>query len=118
MDIVVVDLDARPKVLMNVAPRSAGSTWIGFQVVEGPKDAGVHGATVSIARSEEGKRQARQANPTYSYMASNDPRVHFGLVGEEEARDVQVRWPDGTVESFGTLPAGSYHVLKKGAGKK
>ena len=51
-------------------------------------------------------------------MASNDPRVHFGLVGEEEARDVQVRWPDGTVESFGTLPAGSYHVLKKGAGKK
>jgi len=118
IDIVVADLDARPKILMNVAPRPDGATWIGFQVVEGAKDAIVHGATVSISRGGEGKRQYRQANPTYSYMASNDPRAHFGLVGEREAREIQVRWPNGTVESFGTKPAGSYHVLKKGTGTK
>ena len=44
--------------------------------------------------------------------------MHFGLGSEAEARDVRVRWPDGTVEAFGSRPAGSYHALKKGAGEK
>ncbi|MEM9382291.1 MAG: CRTAC1 family protein [Planctomycetota bacterium] len=118
VDIVVADLNARAKVLMNVAPRAAGATWAGFKVVEGSKGAIVHGATVSIAGADADRRQYRQAHPTYSYLSSNDPRVHFGLAGEEEARDVRVRWPDGTVESFGNRAAGSYHVLSKGAGEK
>jgi hypothetical protein len=114
-----VDLDSRVKVLENIAPREgAAASWVGFQTVSGKKGAIVHGATVSIARGEEGKRQYRQANPAYSYLSSNDPRAHFGLGGAAVAKDVQVRWPDGSVESFGDRPAGQYHVLEKGAGQK
>ena len=69
-------------------------------------------------RAEEGKRQYRQANPAYSYLSSNDPRAHFGLGGAAVARDVQVRWPDGSVELFGDRPAGEYHVLQQGTGQK
>ena len=119
MDIVVVDLDAGVKVLENVAPREGeAASWVGFQAVSGKKAAIVHGATVSIARDDEGKRQYRQANPAYSYLSSNDPRAHFGLGGAAIAADVQVRWPDGTVEQFGDRPAGQYHVLAKGEGQK
>ncbi|MEM9801067.1 MAG: CRTAC1 family protein [Planctomycetota bacterium] len=116
IDIVVADLDARPAVLENIAPRAEGtSTWVGFRAVEGSGNSDVHGATVSIGRGGEA-RQYRQANPAYSYLASNDPRVHFGLAGADVAADVQVRWPDGTVETFGERAAGAYHVLKKGTG--
>ena len=75
-------------------------------------------STVSIARGAEGRRQYRQANPTYSYLSSNDPRAHFELGGQVVAQDIQVRWPDGSVETYGEMPAGAYHVLKKGAGTK
>ena len=119
VDIVVVDLDARVKVLENIAPREgAAASWVGFQAVSGKKSAIVHGATVSIARGDAGKRQYRQANPCYSYLSSNDPRTHFGLGGESTAKDVQVRWPDGSVERFGDRPAGQYYSLKKGEGEK
>lgn len=113
LDIVVVDLDARVKVMQNIAPRPAdGGKWVGFRVVEGAKGADVHGATVSIARGEDA-RTYRQANPAYSYLCSNDPRAHFGLGAEGVARDVRVLWPDGKEQSFGDLAAGQYHVLTR-----
>lgn len=111
LDVVVVDLDESVKLLENVAP-AEGTNWIGFRTVEGRRDADVHGATVSILRGEDA-RTYRQANPAYSYLSSNDPRAHFGLGAEDVARDVRVRWPDGKEQSFGDLPAGQYHVLKR-----
>ncbi|QDV09067.1 ASPIC and UnbV [Planctomycetes bacterium Poly30] len=115
VDAVVVDLDANVEILRNDAP-AAGTHWVGFRVVEEKRGklADVHGARVSIAGMEEGTRQQRQAEPCYSYLSSNDPRVHFGLGAGEMAKDVRVRWPDGTEQAFGDLAAGQYHVLKRG----
>jgi len=112
VDAVVVDLDARAKVLENVAA-DADSHWVGFRLVEGSKGAVVQGATVSIAGPDGETRWTRLADPAYSYLSSNDHRVHFGLGEMETAKDVQVRWPDGSVQSFGDLPAGAYHELKR-----
>jgi hypothetical protein len=30
-----------------------------------------------------------------SYLSSEDPRVHFGLGGASEVRELVVRWPGG-----------------------
>ena len=54
----------------------------------------------------------------YSYLASNDPRVHVGLGSESAARNVIVRWPDGVQESFGDVAADRMAVLRRGAGRK
>ncbi len=114
VDAVVVDLDANVEILRNDAP-AADSHWVGFRLTHERrgKVADVHGARVSIAGPTAGSRQQRQAEPCYSYLASNDPRVHFGLGGTAVAKDVRVRWPDGTEESFGDLAAGQYHQLKR-----
>ena len=51
-----------------------------------------------------------------SYCVASDPRVHLGL-GEADAVDsVEVRWVDGTTETFGPLDAGSTHILARGSG--
>ncbi len=114
VDAVIVDLDANVEVLRNDAP-AAGTHWVGFRLTEEKrgKTADVHGARVSIAGASEGTRQHRQAEPCYSYLSSNDPRVHFGLGAAATAKDVRVRWPDGTEQVFGDLAAGQYHELKR-----
>ncbi len=48
-------------------------------------------ATVSLG---EGRELVRELHAGSSYLASEDPRLHFGL-GEAEEADVEVRWPDG-----------------------
>jgi len=128
IDIVYVDRDARVKVLRNVVARRGG--WVGFRVID-KKGADVHGATVSI-QAGEGRRMFRQADPGYSYLSSNDPRVHFGLGAPERPdkpaeleelekpatiQGIEVRWPYGKTETFPDVAPGAYHVLRQGAGQ-
>lgn len=48
---------------------------------------------------------------TPSYASGSWLPVHFGL-GAAEAAEVRVRWPDGTEEDLGTVPAGAYRLRK------
>jgi hypothetical protein len=54
----------------------------------------------------------------YSYLASNDPRVHVGLGQETVAREVSVLWPTGRRERFGDIAADKISVLRLGGGQK
>jgi hypothetical protein len=59
----------------------------------------------------------RDVRAAFSYMASNDPRVHVGIGKETGVRDVIVRWPDGKRERFGDAGADKITVLRRGAGR-
>ena len=110
MDVVVVNRDGPPFLLHNVV-RSRGH-WIMMRVLDNHgRDA--LGAQVTM---KVGTRTIRRdVRAAYSYLASNDPRVHVGLGQETTARDVTVRWPDGGTESFGDLPADRITALRRGA---
>jgi len=111
LDLLVVNRDARVYLLRN---RVAGrGNWIRFQVLLATgRDA--HGATVSATIGD--RRVHRDVQPAGSYLASNDPRVHFGLGDEDRARRVEVRWPDAETEAFGDFPAGRTIELRRGDG--
>ena len=59
----------------------------------------------------------RDVRAAYSYLASNDPRVHVGLGTETVVRDVVVKWPTGERERFGNIAADKITVLRRGAGR-
>jgi hypothetical protein len=59
----------------------------------------------------------RDVKAAYSYLASNDPRVHVGMGRETVARGITVRWADGSRESFGDAQADRIVVLRHGSGK-
>jgi hypothetical protein len=65
-----------------------------------------------------GKKYVRVADPGGSYLASSDPRAHFGLPASVTAVDrFVVRWPDGGDEEF---PGGAVDrrvTLEKGKGR-
>jgi hypothetical protein len=58
------------------------------------------------------------AQPGYSYLVSNDPRVHFGLGATAAVEGMEVTWPDGAVESFPGTAADRIVTLRRGTGVK
>jgi hypothetical protein len=111
VDIVVVNRDARPYLLRNVV--SGRCHWAMFRVIDSyGRDALGAELTMSVG-SRSIRRDVRSA---YSYLASNDPRVHVGLGSETSVRDVTVRWPDGTRERFGEFAADKIVTLRRGGG--
>jgi hypothetical protein len=50
----------------------------------------------------------------YSYLASNDPRVHFGLGRVRSVEDVSVRWVGGEIDTFGDFEGDRQVVLRRG----
>jgi len=113
VDVVVVNRDNRPFLLHNVVqPRGH---WLLIRVVdEHQRDALGAELTMSVG-SRTIRRDVRAA---FSYLASNDPRVHVGLGTETTVRNVIVKWPDGVRESFGDLEANRIVVLRLGYGQK
>lgn len=111
IDIVIVNRDAAPYVLKNVV--SSRGQWIEFRVLdERGRDA--FGAEVSFSLGA--RRITREVRAAYSYLASNDPRVHVGLGAQARATNVSVRWPDGQSEAFGDVPANQIVTLKRKSG--
>ncbi len=108
IDVLVVNRDAPVSLLMN--RRGADGAWIMFRVID------EHGADALGAqvRMRVGNRTiTRDVRTAYSYLAANDPRVHVGLGPASGVTDVEVRWPDGTVQSFGDRAAGAVHELRR-----
>jgi hypothetical protein len=113
IDIVVVNRDA-PTHLMHNVVRDRGN-WITFDVRE---EHGRHALGASVTLNIGTRRVRRDVAPAFSYGVGNDPRVHFGLGEHDRAVDVQVRWVDGGVESFGDFETGGIVVLERGTGTR
>ena len=111
LDIVVVNRDSRPFLLHNVV-RPRGH-WIMLRVLDHGRDA--LGAEVSMTVGSRTIR--RDVRAAYSYLASNDPRVHVGLGQATAAREVVVRWADGSREAFGDVNADRITMLQRGSGR-
>jgi hypothetical protein len=98
---------------LNRVPRRG--RWISFRVLsEQGRDA--LGAELSFSLGE--RRLTRTVKAAYSYLASNDPRVHVGLGEATGVSDVRVLWLDGKAERFGDFEAESLVVLRRGEGRK
>jgi hypothetical protein len=112
VDVLVVNRNGPVHYLCNRA--DGGRAWVQF-ALQDARGRDVAGAIVTL--TAEGRTQVRLAHPASSYLASNDPRVHFGLGASERAEDVRVRWPGGREESFGGFSARALHVLREGQGQ-
>lgn len=95
LDLVVQHLDNSPRVYRNDAPPTE-SHWLMVQPMTGARDA--YGAAV-IIETQQGKRVS-VAQPASSYLASNDPRAHFGLGTTDKVKSLEVIWPSGAREMF------------------
>jgi hypothetical protein len=112
VDVAVSDNGGRLALLRNVAARGH---WIQLRVL-GSEGSDALGATLWIDDGTVSRR--RSVGAAYSYCSSSDPCLHLGLGARTGPVAVEVRWRDGTEESFGPLAADEKHVLRRGAGRR
>jgi hypothetical protein len=113
-DLVLCGTGGAVRVLRNVAPRRGH--WLRVRAVD-PGRGGRDSIGAEITVVAGGRRRWALAQPATSYLASNDPAVHFGLGAAATVESVEVLWPEGKREVF---PGGSVDrllVLPRGQGK-
>jgi len=111
IDVVVVNRDAQAYLLHNIV-RGRGH-WALLRVVD---EHGRDAIGAEVRMTVGGRSIRRDVQPAYSYMASNDPRVHVGLGTETSIGNLTVRWPDGKREAFGDVAGDRVTTIRRGGG--
>jgi hypothetical protein len=63
------------------------------------------GARVTVTTGN--LRQIEDVNPVRGYLSQGDGRLQFGL-GKAETADVEVRWPDGSIQKYPQVKANQF----------
>jgi hypothetical protein len=109
VDIVVTRLGERPLVLRNTS--SPENHWLGLKLVGKKSNRDGIGAVVHLKTA--GGEQWNQATTAVGYASSSDVRVHFGL-GPARRATVEIRWPDGELQSLRDVEADRYLTVREG----
>jgi hypothetical protein len=114
LDLLVTTVAGPARLFRNAVPRRGH--WLLVRAVDprlGGRDA--YGAEVAVRAG--GRRRVAWLTPSQSYLASSDPRLHFGLGAADRVEEIEVIWPDGSEESFPGQSADRSLVLPKGSGR-
>ena len=116
IDIVIVNMNGSPSLLRNdiVGTGNVGTgNWLKVLLTGINSNRSAIGASVLATFGSRRQRQAVTAQG--SYLSVNDRRLHFGL-GTANTADLEIRWPNGSVERVDKLDSGYLHMIHEGAG--
>ena len=116
-DLVLNNTDAAPTLLRNVCETK--SRWLRLRLVgdtakKSPRDA--TGATVYLTAG--GVRQRADVVSGGSYSSHNDTVLSFGLASAAKVDRLEVKWPDGSTETFDVPGLDRTLTLTQGKGIK
>ena len=86
--------------------------WIGFQLEGKTCNREAIGSKLKI--TTDSGVQVAWVNPAASYLASNDPRVLFGLGPDEMVSSLEIQWPGSRKDLFENLTSNSYYRIVQG----
>lgn len=95
VDVVVNNLDGSPALLINQAEQ-LGRHWLSVRLEGKAPNRSPEGAVVRLTAGD--RRLVRHLHRAYSYAATNDPRVHFGLGDLQQVEALTVEWPGGRAQ--------------------
>ena len=99
LDLVINNLDAKPVVLRNVV--TTAGHWLGLKLVGDLAKKSPRDAIGSIAYVTTGNvRQRQDVISGAVYCSQNDMMLHFGLGAATKVDKLEIKWPDGSVETF------------------
>jgi len=94
MDVVVNANDGPPLLLRN---NGGKSNWILIDTIGSSSNRDGIGARIRIA-GESGLEQYGFVSTASSYLSASDKRIHFGFGSDRRIREIEIRWPSGTVQ--------------------
>ena len=111
LDVVINNLDGAATVLRNDGGNGGNFLVVDLEGRTGNRR-GV-GAIVTVTAADLVQRAERRSGD--SYLSHSDARLHFGLGSRTKVDAVDVRWPNGTLQRFGEIPANAFIRIVEGA---
>jgi len=112
MDMVVFNVGAPPSVFINETKNS--NHRVLFKLIGMKSNRGAVGARITVTSATHSQIEEIKAGS--SYLSTNDPRLHFGLGGDSVMDKVEIRWPNGNVETLQKVPADAIYTITEGQG--
>ena len=96
----------------------SGNNWVKFKSVGTNSNRSAIGAKVRIRANINGNDvwQVRQVSANSGYCSQNSFVVHFGLADASIVDELEVTWPDGSVETSSDIEVNSQYTLLEGSG--
>jgi enediyne biosynthesis protein E4 len=114
IDIVILNVGEPPTLLLNRAHNSNHRVF--FKLIGTKSNRAAVGARITVTAGKLVSMKEVKAGS--SYLSQNDLRLHFGLGAEKSMATVEVRWPNGDVETLQNLAADAVYTVVEGRGIK
>jgi hypothetical protein len=115
LDVLLTASGGPPRLLRN--DQKLGHHWLQLRLVGPAPNRDAYGATVRLFVA--GQVLRRDVNPSRSYMSQSDTVLSFGLGTAASIDKVEIRWPDGSLQTVTDLAVDQRHtVAKESAGTK
>ncbi len=111
IDILILNLHEPPSLLRNDLAGSAHWLKVKLEGVKSNRSA-IGGRVTAYY---DGNKQAQEVLSQSSFYSVNDFRLHFGLGTATEA-DLDIRWPNGTIEKLRKVACDQLVTIREGAG--
>jgi len=112
IDVLLLNVGEAPSLLKNM--NASAFHRVLFKLIGTKSNRAAIGARVSIRAA--GVRQFNEVHGGGSYLSQNDLRLHFGLGTAKKMESVEIRWPNGTVETLQNVAADCIYTIVEGAG--
>lgn len=112
IDVVINNMNGSPSILHNLSPTANNS--LSIQLIGKAPNRFAIGARVTVWVKEH--RMLDEVRSGGSFCSQNDLRLHFGLGAAMKADKIEIRWPDGSIESTVDVPANYQLLIQQGRG--
>jgi hypothetical protein len=112
VDVLLLNVGEPPSLLKNMNANDYHRVM--FKLIGTKSNRAAIGARVTIRAA--GVKQLSEVRGGGSYLSQNDLRLHFGLGTAKKIDTVEIRWPNGTVETLQNVAADSIYTIVEGAG--
>ncbi len=117
LDVLVTNCGSQARLYRNDFAKQGH--WLLVETYDPANNRDAYGAEIQVVCGD--RRFHAICQPSSSYLASHDPRVHFGLGDSMTCDEIIVRWPDGDPETvFERFPGGPVDrriTLRRGEGR-
>jgi enediyne biosynthesis protein E4 len=114
IDILVTNNNGPARLLLNTVPNRGH--WLQVHVEGVRTNRSGYGSVVELFR-KDGSSVKRWVRGDGSYLAANDPKVHFGLGTSTDADHIQIHWLSGGCETWSQATVDRVVNLREGTGQ-
>mgnify|MGYP001363331131 CR=1 FL=1 len=103
LDLVVSNMDDPAFIYKNLSRENQRGNYLQIKLTGGNDNPFAIGASVLLDAG--GAQQYLEMNPSRGIFSSVEHLMHFGLGTAAQADQVTIRWPDGSLQRLGSVPA-------------